>query len=166
MGFKWKSFDFRQGFWLLLALNVVLIAVAVVWMIAFQHNLDVVTDGAPVCLTDYRDYDGIASAQMIGRFDMVSFLLAFLGLLLAVFAFFGFSAVRRDVVEKAETVAAEKAADIAQKYYGDENEKRTNGVENSTAAANVEYTQSSARDPSEVSTQGAEQETEDKDGKP
>ena len=158
----------RIGFWVLLAFNVVFIAAAVLWVVAFQHNLGVVSDGAPICLTDHRKYDSVAAAQMIGRLDLVTFLLTSGGLLFAVFAFIGFWAVRRDVMDQAATVAAQKAADIAQTYYARENEKRTNGGDNDDGSSYVQGTPGSdGRFPVEsVSTAGAVEEKGAKNDKP
>lgn len=154
----------RIGFWILLAFNVVFIIGAVLWMLAFNHNLGVVAQGAPICLADYRKYDSIAAAQMIGRLDLVSFLLTGGGLLFAVFALIGFWAVRRDVMDQAATVATQAASDIAQNYYSKENEKRTNGGDKSI---DNDYSQPKPSvDVASVSTAGAVEVTGAKDDKP
>lgn len=146
---------------------------AVTWVaLAFGSNLRKISEGAQVCLAGARSYDSIAAAQMIGRLDLVSFLLTVGGLLLAVFALMGFWMIRREALDEASRVAAEEAQKVAQIYYGlDRNEygtyldvKRTGGESAKYANAAkrprtlARDTQKPTFDPSTVSVAGATEE--------
>lgn len=114
-------------FWRLLAMLALsacfALTAAVVWVaLAYGSNLRKIREGAEVCLAGSRAYDSVAAAQMIGRLDLVSFLLTTGGLLLAVFALMGFWMIRREALDEASRVAGDEARRVAQLYYGlDEN---------------------------------------------
>lgn len=137
---------------------------AVLWIgLAYGSNLRKIEEGAQVCLAGSRAYDSVAAAQMIGRLDLVSFLLTVGGILLAVFALMGFWMIRREALDEAGRVAREEARIVAQKYASlDENERGTykgnrQGVAAPFDSATVkpEIGQTPIFDPATVSTAGA-----------
>lgn len=152
----------------LIALTVsVTLSVSVIWIaLAFGSNLRKISEGASVCLAGQRSYDSIAAAQMIGRLDLVSFLLTVGGLLLAVFAFMGFWMIRREALDEAARVAADEARRIAQNYYAAAPAAKTNGdnFNPSPHIGGASEAQSSF-DPSKVSIAGAVEETGATDAK-
>jgi hypothetical protein len=163
--------------WRLLALLALAacfsLTAAVVWVaLAYGSNLKKISDGAQICLAGSRAYDSVAAAQMIGRLDLVSFLLTVGGLLLAVFALMGFWMIRREALDEASRVAADEARKVAQIYYGlDQNESGTYVDVNRASAESQNSAISSPRsqtlrrdtqepnfDPSTVSVAGATEE--------
>lgn len=131
---------------------------AVIWVaLAYGSNLREITEGAQVCLVGARSYDSVAAAQMIGRLDLVSFLLTVGGLLLAVFALMGFWMIRREALDEASRVAADEARKVAQKFYSGQNENRTTGRDKPD---NSSYSSDGTPFPiTGVSTAGAVEET-------
>lgn len=167
--------------WRLLALLAlaacVSLTAAVVWVgLAYGSNLRKITEGAQVCLAGSRAYDSVAAAQMIGRLDLVSFLLTIGGLMLAVFALMGFWMIRREALDKAGRVAREEARRVAQQYAAadsslDENTRRTyirrasraSVDESKRASVKSQTRQSPSFDPASVSLTGAVKERSDDD---
>lgn len=88
-----------------LASSVIMAAVGIYVVLAFKANIDVFSEGAPICLKGMRDYDSIAAAQAIGRLDLVSFLLTTGGVLLGIFSLIGFWIIRREAMEEAREAA-------------------------------------------------------------
>lgn len=154
-------------FWRLLALlgisSCFALAAAVVWVaLAYGSNLHKIEEGAQVCLAGSRAYDSVAAAQMIGRLDLVSFLLTVGGLLLAVFALMGFWMIRREALDEAGRVARDEARKVAQQYALDENERGTylrmsrgSRAYPTSATVKTENRQTHIFDPATVSTAGA-----------
>ena len=56
--------------------------------------------------------DSIAFAQEIGRLDIVSILLAFLGIIIALGAFLGFGWIRNDAMNEARETVTDRAGDL------------------------------------------------------
>jgi len=141
---------------------------------AYGRNLKAIESSQVMCLAGREDFDSIASAQMIGRLDQVTFLLSMGGLLFALFAFMGFWMIRREVLDTAERVASEAARDVAQSYYAKQapstEQKDDKQDKLSYILGRVWPFRKPARDqqfdPSNVSTEGAEEEFGDSDEKP
>lgn len=164
--------------WRLLALMAIAAcaatSAAVVWVaLAYGSNLRKIEQGAQVCLSGERPFDSIAAAQMIGRLDLVSFLLTVGGILLAVFALMGFWMIRREALDEAGRVASDEARRILQVYSQglDGNENGTHidvqkaGTSPMPSATKRERARRKKRDaqtpsfdPTGVSTAGAEEE--------
>jgi hypothetical protein len=154
-------------FWRLIALLAVsgcfALTAAVVWVaLAYGSNLREIKAGAQVCLAGSRSYDSVAAAQMIGRLDLVSFLLTAGGLMLAVFALMGFWMIRREALDEAGRVARDEARKIAQEYALDENQegtylssRRAGPRMRKPARVKTENRQTPNFDPATVSTAGA-----------
>lgn len=113
-----------KGIWktlALLSLSVsALLSFGVIWaLLAFQSNLRAIRSGAPICWdAKSRAFDSIAAAQMIGRLDLVSFILTTGGVGLAIFALLGWFLIRREAREEAREAATEEARKVAQRFYG------------------------------------------------
>lgn len=143
------------------------VSASVIWIaLAYGSNLRKITEGASVCLAGQRSYDSVAAAQMIGRLDLVSFLLTIGGILLAVFAFMGFWMIRREALDEAARVAADEVRRIAQDYFAATPSAKTSGdnLQPSRHTEGTPQTQSSF-DPSKVSIAGAVEETGATDAK-
>jgi hypothetical protein len=122
-----------KGLWKTLALisltvSTVVALVLIYGFFAFRDNLHAIVSGGPVCWdAKSRAFDSIAAAQMIGRLDLVTMLLTFGAVGLAVFSFIGWWMIRREARDEAREVAAEEVRKVAQHYFEEQDRSKPRG---------------------------------------
>jgi hypothetical protein len=169
----------KKGWWTALAagslaINALFLGGFFYLLWAYGRNLEAIGESQFVCLRGREGFDSIASAEMIGRLDHVTFLLSMGGLLFALFAFMGFWMIRREVLDTAERVASEAAREVAQSYCAKQSpppEQKGDKPDNlSYILGKVWPFRKPPRDrqfdPAGVSTEGAEEQLGDSDEKP
>lgn len=157
-----------------LAINALFVGGFIYLLWAYGRNLEAIDQSQFVCLMGREGFDSIASAEMIGRLDHVTFLLSMGGLLFALFAFMGFWMIRREVLDQAEAVAADEARRVSQELYAKQavgpEQKDDKPDKLSYILGKVWPFKKPPRgrqfDPSKVSTEGAEEQLGDSDEKP
>ena len=137
-----------------LAINAALVLVITYFGLAYGSNLRKLESVGDVCFPK-TNFDSIRAAQMIGRLDLITFLLTAGGILFALFAFMGFWMIRREALDKAHEVAAEEARRIAQDIYREE--KRTPEGDKRGTESYIDKTV--PLDVKDVSTEGAVEES-------
>lgn len=127
-------------------------------VLAYGSNLRKIAAGAPLCWgPNSREFDGVAAAQMLGRLDLVSFLLTTGAIGLAIFSLMGWWLIRREAKDEAREVAANEARRIAQEYYSGQNKSET---EHDKTAKESYISDTPKFDVKDVSVAGAEEEKE------
>jgi uncharacterized protein YneF (UPF0154 family) len=99
---------------IVLIFNFITVTPIIYLMIALYDNYR--SFGSIYDIYRKENFDSIAAANAIGRLDIVSMVLAFLGIIVAIVALGGFWLVRREAKEAAAEVAREVAPAIVRDY--------------------------------------------------
>ena len=138
-----------------LAINAAVLLAILYFGLSYGSNLRKLQNVGDTCFAVLSEYDSIRAAQLIGRLDLVSFLLTAGGILIALFAFMGFWMIRREALDEAANVAANEAQKVAQRYF----KKGAPSPEGDKTGEESYMSKTASLSVEDVSTQGAVEES-------